>query len=554
MGRLSTVTDWLGHTTTYGYGDAWTPDTPTTVTFPSAIGVTATYGYSNTGNVTSLAASSTVTSGPAISDSWGQNPDEQVNATTINSAAATSETYDGYGHVTHAANLYTSTSNDVFTVAANGEITTDAPPSGSSTSYAYNSGEELCSVNTSASASCTGTPTNGAVFSYTTNGQRASLTPYSSGTPGAVTDYAWNAFGELCNVATSATACGTTPTSGTSYSYNGNGVRMSAVTSSSTTDFTWDNVSAGGTPLDLNDATTTSSGTTNTSYLYGDLLFGGTAPVEQITTTTSGATVSYLVSNQTGVQGVYNGSGSSLGAVQEMAVYSVYGNQNFTSGTKVTPFAFQGSYSDPTGLLYLINRYYDPATDEFLSIDPDVVTTDQPYVFTNDDPLNAEDPLGLFSCSSPSSKFCESLLSSNKNAKTAFDYFVVLGLTTKEAAGIVGNFEVESGVNPKDGVDPYGIGQWQGGRLSTGLDVFAKQVHGSVSSLTVQLDYAANELGLGDFSSKHAGNGNYSFVIPEISGLSPARAAAVFDARYEGGSNVTSRENFATVAYNLWGV
>jgi hypothetical protein len=42
----------------------------------------------------------------------------------------------------------------------------------------------------------------------------------------------------------------------------------------------------------------------------------------------------------------------------------------------------------------VINRYYDPATDQFLSIDPDVAQTDQPYVFTNDDPLNAEDPLG----------------------------------------------------------------------------------------------------------------------------------------------------------------
>ena len=30
-----------------------------------------------------------------------------------------------------------------------------------------------------------------------------------------------------------------------------------------------------------------------------------------------------------------------------------------------------------------------------MSIDPDVATTDQPYVFTGDDPLNAEDPLGL---------------------------------------------------------------------------------------------------------------------------------------------------------------
>jgi hypothetical protein len=29
-----------------------------------------------------------------------------------------------------------------------------------------------------------------------------------------------------------------------------------------------------------------------------------------------------------------------------------------------------------------------------LSIDPDVATTDQPYVFTNDDPLNSSDPLG----------------------------------------------------------------------------------------------------------------------------------------------------------------
>ena len=42
-----------------------------------------------------------------------------------------------------------------------------------------------------------------------------------------------------------------------------------------------------------------------------------------------------------------------------------------------------------------INRYYDPATDQFLSIDPDVAQTNQPYVFTNDDPLNATDPMGL---------------------------------------------------------------------------------------------------------------------------------------------------------------
>ena len=46
--------------------------------------------------------------------------------------------------------------------------------------------------------------------------------------------------------------------------------------------------------------------------------------------------------------------------------------------------------------MYLINRYYDPTTDQFLSVDPKVSQTDQPYVFTNDSPLNATDPLGLF--------------------------------------------------------------------------------------------------------------------------------------------------------------
>jgi len=42
-----------------------------------------------------------------------------------------------------------------------------------------------------------------------------------------------------------------------------------------------------------------------------------------------------------------------------------------------------------------INRYYDPATDQFLSIDPLVAQTGQAYVFTNDNPLNAEDAAGL---------------------------------------------------------------------------------------------------------------------------------------------------------------
>jgi RHS repeat-associated protein len=43
----------------------------------------------------------------------------------------------------------------------------------------------------------------------------------------------------------------------------------------------------------------------------------------------------------------------------------------------------------------LVGRYYDPVTGQFLSVDPDLVDTGQPYAFTGDDPLNETDPLGM---------------------------------------------------------------------------------------------------------------------------------------------------------------
>jgi hypothetical protein len=42
-----------------------------------------------------------------------------------------------------------------------------------------------------------------------------------------------------------------------------------------------------------------------------------------------------------------------------------------------------------------VDRYYDPSTDQFISVDPDLAETDQPYAFTEDDPVNRSDPLGL---------------------------------------------------------------------------------------------------------------------------------------------------------------
>jgi RHS repeat-associated protein len=398
LGRLSSTTDWLGNSVNYTYGYSASPGTPTAITdatsTPTTV-VTANYGLDNVGNVTSLGATSL--SSPSIADAWTYNADEQVATSALNGSPSGTTTYNANQQITQATNPGTSTSNDTYTVALNGEVTNDAPPVGPAVASTYNAGGELCNTASSAVA-CGSTPSSGTAYTFSTNGQRASSTPSTGGTAGTTTNYNWNPYGELCSVGQSSgispSACGALPSGGTSYQYNGEGLRTSATTASSATDSTWDTVS-GSIPLNLNDATTTGSATSTTSYVYGDLLFGGTAPTEQITTTSSGTTVSFLVANQTGVQGVYSANAGSLGSVQEMALYSLYGNQTISTGSRVTPFGFQGSYVDSTGLIYLVNRYYDPSTDQFISMDPAVQSTDQPYVFTNDNPLNSEDPLGL---------------------------------------------------------------------------------------------------------------------------------------------------------------
>jgi RHS repeat-associated protein len=286
--------------------------------------------------------------------------------------------------------------------ASNGELYVGYTQAGGSTSFGSTSGFTYAHANyglfiydPSVTATSSPTASQSPAASYETVGAviRAGVPSTST------THYAWNPIGELCNVSVAvSTSCGSTPPTGTSYTYNGDGLRMTSTatltvgptTTLTTTDSTWDYVSGGSIPLNINDAATSGSTTTNTSYIYGDLLYGGTAPLEQLVTTSSGTAASFIVASPQGVQGVY----SSTGAVQELATYSPYGAQTISNGSRVTPFGFQGSYIDSTGLIYLINRYYDPATDEFLSIDPDVATTDQPYVFTNDNPLNSEDPLG----------------------------------------------------------------------------------------------------------------------------------------------------------------
>ncbi len=92
-------------------------------------------------------------------------------------------------------------------------------------------------------------------------------------------------------------------------------------------------------------------------------------------------------------QVIANGSGG----VVETYTYDPYGNLLGSTGSDPNRLGFaSGDNTDAeTGFLYLVTRIYEPANVQFLSVDPDLAETGQPYAFTGDDPLNATDPLGL---------------------------------------------------------------------------------------------------------------------------------------------------------------
>ena len=95
------------------------------------------------------------------------------------------------------------------------------------------------------------------------------------------------------------------------------------------------------------------------------------------------------------MRGVVTSSGSLAASVD----YRAWGNPETTGGLSAyTPFEFPGAHTDPRGPSYLIGRYYDPATGQFLSVDPLVEQTAHGYEYTGDNPVNAIDPLGMVTC------------------------------------------------------------------------------------------------------------------------------------------------------------
>lgn len=336
-GELAGVEDWLGHSTTFAYtsdGDL------SSATYPD--GVVGTYGYNADDAVTSI--SDKVGSKSLLALAYDYSSTGQV--TTEGSAVVT---YDPAERVASST-----LSGSAITYSYDSSFRPLGSTAGSAAStFAYNGDSELTSVATGAGAT---------TYGYDSVGDRTAITPPS----GTKTTYSYDQLGRLTGISG--------PGASASYAYNGDGLRMSKTVSGSKQQFTWD--TAEGEPLLL------AAG--STYYVEGP----GGPPLEQI----SGKTVRYYLADALGST---RDLVSSTGAIVDRYTYDAYGNVTASTGTVANPFEFAGAYKDAeSGFYYLGSRYYDPATEQFITSDPLTSITDEPYTYAGDDPVNLDDPTG----------------------------------------------------------------------------------------------------------------------------------------------------------------
>lgn len=407
FGELTATTNGAGQNTGYGYNPdgqmaAITYPLPATATW--ATSPTVNYTYDNAGLLTKLTdfngnpitiantadampTSATLGSaGDIITTSY--DPTDAPSAITLKNSTSTLQsftyTYGPDGSVANEADTPSSAQSPSYTYDSQGRVTSMTPGSGPAQNYTFDPSGNLTTLPGGATVSSNGydgagelkaatlggTTTN---YAYDPSGNR--LTSKQGST--TISSGSWNGEGQLISYSNPAADM-------SAAAYDGDGMRASS------------NISpAGGSALTQN-------------YVWnGDCLLmdgvnayiyaGGNAPAEQVNLATG--KVSCLSADSLGS---VRGTIDSTGTLTATTSYDAWGNPATPGGlTSLTPFGYAGGYTDPTGLIYLVNRYYDPAAGQFISLDPQVDGTLQPYSYAGGNPVTTTDPTGLYPTCSP---------------------------------------------------------------------------------------------------------------------------------------------------------
>jgi len=368
LDRLNSVHDWLGHTARFGY-DA---DNPITETLPTTTATSIVMGYDAADRLAGITDTT-----PLTTWSFAYTRDKSGEIT------AAIDPLDGHAHrysydklaglIADSQGTGTITNTVGWANDAAREVTQRLDPAGPYTStLTYDNAHELTGTTTLSGTAIL----HNLSFVYNKNGDRTSQTDSVSG---AKSTFGYDQADRLITATIGITT--------SSYSYDGDGLRQSKTVTTTqgttTTAETWD--SAEGLPALLQDG--------GTRYVMGP----DGLPIEQVN---ADGSVQYYLRDQLGsTRALLDSAGHTVATDS----YDAYGNPTGRTDSATTPFGYAGEYTDAeTGFQYLRARYYDPATQQFVSVDPLVDQTGQPYAYVADDPLNMIDPTGL--C--PSDGFC----------------------------------------------------------------------------------------------------------------------------------------------------
>jgi RHS repeat-associated protein len=355
LNRLSSITNG-GNTSTYGYNAA---SHQTTLTLPAGNGYVETRTYDAAGRLITVKSDkggSVLAEITYTRDNVG-NPLTETRTGT--SAVSKTFSYDNIDRLTGVCFQAgpCSGGSDPFirwSYDGVGNRLTEQRPAGT-TSYSYDNADRMLTAGAN-------------TYTYDRNGNQLT---------GGGTTFTY----DLANRTKTAVQGATT----TTYSYDGDGIRLLASTGSGASDktkFLWD-VNYGLAQLALerdgNDS----------------LLRRFAHGLRPLTFATGSGTSYYHYDPLGSVRDIT----SSTGIIGTTYDYEPYGTIRTQSGTSPNPLRFAGEYHDPTGFIHLRARQYDAELGRFLNRDPAStragIIASATYVYANDRPTAIIDPSGM---------------------------------------------------------------------------------------------------------------------------------------------------------------
>ncbi|HEX6456824.1 MAG TPA: RHS repeat-associated core domain-containing protein [Solirubrobacterales bacterium] len=337
VGRLEKVTDWLGKETAFGYNRN---SQVKVLTFPAETTNVDEYAYNRAGQMSEVS----MKKGASVLASMTYTRDNLGQITKSVDTGFSEEAERAYEY--DAGNRLLKSNGTTFEYDKAGNVTKISPAT-----YTYDKADQIATA-------------SNATFEYNKLGQRVKETP-SGGTE---IPYVYDQAGNLISTKSAGVE--------NTFKYDGTGLMTTETRSTSTYHMAWDLSSE--LPLLLRSG--------NDYYIYGP----GGLPVEQI----NSGSATYLHHDQLGsIRLLTNSSGETTGTYR----YGPNGAVWKHTGTASSKMGFAGQFRMNTEhqLIYLRARTYDPATAQFLSIDPMVGTTGEPYSYGSNNPVNATDPSGL---------------------------------------------------------------------------------------------------------------------------------------------------------------